>query len=68
MLDAFLLRGQDACGGKERRSIDGNNGNDFLQKKGYHNERNNSLNDESETDTEDGSTGHTCSRRPFGFE
>jgi len=56
-LDTFLLRGENACGGKERRSIDGNDGNDLLQKKGYHNERNHSLDDESETDTENGVEG-----------
>lgn len=39
LLDTLLLRGKDTCRGKERRSIDGYDRNDFLQKKGYDNER-----------------------------
>lgn len=43
LLDTLLLRGKDTCRGKERRSIDGYDRNDFLQKKGYDNERDYSL-------------------------
>jgi len=54
LLDTFLLKGENTCGGKESRGIDGNNGNSFLQKKCYDNERNHSLDDGSEIDTGDG--------------